>query len=123
MPLKLSQAPVLTYGSVTSTMDVARYLVLGSGKSNPIREIPFAVQSAEQLKGRGRLSSDWHSPTGNLYTSILLRPKLRPEHMALTSFAVVLALYDCIQANAVGCDPLDLKVKWPNDLLLEGGKI
>jgi len=79
-----------------------------------------ALLARRQSGGRGRLGRVWTSPPGNLYLSVLLRPEtLRwPGHWSLLS-ALALAEAVCVH----GADPARVRVKWPNDVLLGGGKL
>lgn len=72
-----------------------------------------------QTKGRGRHGRTWHSPRGNFYISILLYPKRPLMDWPSLSLMTALALYDAV----VHCSHnRDLALKWPNDLLYQGGK-
>ena len=75
--------------------------------------------AAAQSAGRGRHGNVWTSVPGNLYASLLLRP-WPGDRAGDYSFILALALH-----AAVACflpDPTLLKIKWPNDLLLDGRK-
>ncbi len=82
----------------------------------------LVVLARSQRGGRGRLGRRWHSPPGNLYASLLLRPE-RPL-AACTRLALVagLALQRTLEALAPALAP-KLRLKWPNDLLLNGAKL
>jgi BirA family transcriptional regulator, biotin operon repressor / biotin---[acetyl-CoA-carboxylase] ligase len=75
---------------------------------------PFGtrVVARSQTAGRGRGSHQWSSPPGGLYLSLLLRPP--PEHPALLSLAAGAALARALEYHA----PVELAVKWPNDIVL-----
>ncbi len=75
----------------------------------------------EQTAGRGRRARPWASPLGNFYATLLLQPTEPPEQIALRSFAAALALRDTFVA--VSGLPDAFKLKWPNDVLLNGGKV
>jgi BirA family transcriptional regulator, biotin operon repressor / biotin---[acetyl-CoA-carboxylase] ligase len=75
----------------------------------------------QQTAGRGRRARPWVSPLGNFYATLLLHPTEPPEQVALRSFAAALALRDAFVA-LTGL-PEVLKLKWPNDVLLNGGKV
>ena len=63
-------------------------------------------------------SSDlWASPVGNLYTSTILRPDCAAARAAELGFVAALAVADIVPAER------PVRVKWPNDVLAEGGKI
>ena len=72
----------------------------------------------EQSAGRGRLGRHWVSPPGqNLYLTVLVRPTL-PQ---LRYLAVVAPLAVCHAIEeTTGLLP---RIKWPNDVLLEGKKV
>jgi len=71
-----------------------------------------------QTAGRGRLDRTWVAPPGvNLLASILFRRV--PAHPHLLTQRVALAAADAT-AEATGRRPV---LKWPNDLLLDGGKL
>jgi BirA family biotin operon repressor/biotin-[acetyl-CoA-carboxylase] ligase len=77
------------------------------------------VVAETQTRGRGRLDREWISPTGGLWFSIILRPKLRPTE------AVKLTLVAGLAVAKVLREMFDLKTetKWPNDVLVNGRKI
>jgi len=85
--------------SVGSTQDVARTLPIGS-----------VVMADYQTHGRGRLSHRWDSPPGSaLLVSFVLQPN------PLLSLAAGIAA-----AEACG---QGVRLKWPNDLLLDSRKV
>ena len=57
----------------------------------------------------------------NFAATLLLRPTEPPETVALRSFVAALALYDAFVA--VTGRSTGLGLKWPNDVLLNGGKV
>lgn len=80
----------------------------------------FAVLADRQTAGRGRLGRAWASPPGvGLYTSILLRPHLPPIQTPLITLAAGLAVAGAIREVT----ELDPRVKWPNDVLVDGRKV
>lgn len=79
------------------------------------------VRAGAQTAGRGRRGRSFASPPGNLYMSILLRPD-RPAAMAAQlGFAAALAVGEA----ALPLLPAGTRLayKWPNDVLVEGGKV
>lgn len=79
------------------------------------------VLAAEQTAGKGRRGRPWSSPRGNFYASYVMLPTEAPETVALRSFAAALALRDaCVQLTGL---PQAFALKWPNDVLLNGGKL
>lgn len=82
---------------------------------------PTWIVAGEQTAGRGRRARVWSSPRGNFYGTLVLHPEGAPGLMALRSFAAALALRDALAA-LTGL-PDSLALKWPNDVLLNGGKL
>jgi len=74
-----------------------------------------------QTAGRGRRARPWASPRGNFHGTLVLRPKGPAETVALRSFVAALALRDALVA-LTGL-PGSVALKWPNDVLLNGGKL
>ncbi|WP_298961705.1 biotin--[acetyl-CoA-carboxylase] ligase [uncultured Roseibium sp.] len=79
------------------------------------------IRSEIQTEGRGRRGRDWASPGGNLFASLLL---INPEPAARIGelpLAAAVALAEAVD-KAAGTLQL-VKLKWPNDLLVEGAKL
>jgi len=78
------------------------------------------VTAESQTGGRGRLGRSFQSPAGKgIYLSLLLRPTLAPE--ALLPVTALAAVAVCRAVEQVcGLGP---KIKWTNDLVLNGKKI
>jgi BirA family biotin operon repressor/biotin-[acetyl-CoA-carboxylase] ligase len=80
----------------------------------------LVIRADRQTAGRGRRGRSWSSPEGNLYTSILLRPQRPAFEAAALGFAAVMAIGDVAEALLPAGTPV--QHKWPNDLLIKGGK-
>lgn len=75
----------------------------------------------EQSKGRGRQGRAWQSAAGeNILVSVLLRTTVSPERVPPLSLVVGLAVRDAVE-HATGAD--DVRVKWPNDVLIGDKKV
>ncbi|HEY2611861.1 MAG TPA: biotin--[acetyl-CoA-carboxylase] ligase [Reyranella sp.] len=114
----MSRAPVLPDGwtlvaldTVGSTNDEAAQRADAGAPEGTV------VWSREQTGGRGRRGRHWASPVGNLYTSTILRPDCPAQRAAELGFAAALAVADIVPAGR------EVRVKWPNDVLVDGGKI
>ena len=78
------------------------------------------VVADRQSAGRGRLGRRWESPSGvNLYCSILLRPKIPVQQAPQLTFLSAVAVAETLNKIC----RLSAKVKWPNDILVNGAKI
>ncbi|HEY6257256.1 MAG TPA: biotin--[acetyl-CoA-carboxylase] ligase [Xanthobacteraceae bacterium] len=82
---------------------------------------PLWITAARQSAGRGRRGRAWASLPGNLHASLLLTDAGPPEHWPQISFVAALAVHDAVVEVAADIRPM-LELKWPNDLLLAGGK-
>lgn len=78
------------------------------------------IWSRTQSAGRGRQGRRWLSPEGNLYFSLILRPRRPAATAAEISFVAAVALGDTV-APLLGAAKR-VTLKWPNDLLIEGRK-
>ena len=79
------------------------------------------IWALEQSAGRGRRGRAWHSPRGNLFCSLVLRPRSAAAEAAQLGFAAALAVAEAC-ARALPADA-DIRCKWPNDVLLGGAKV
>ena len=90
--------------------------LLASASARPNRSVLVADH---QTQGRGRLDRRWEAPPGaNLLVSLLFHdvPADAGELVRRASLAVV----DAVRTLAPGAD---VKLKWPNDVLLSGRKL
>ena len=60
-------------------------------------------------------------PKGNFAATLVMPVTEEPGVVALRSFVMSLALYDAFRA--AGVEEARLALKWPNDVLLSGGKV
>ncbi|MCA3280959.1 MAG: biotin--[acetyl-CoA-carboxylase] ligase [Roseomonas sp.] len=81
----------------------------------------FAVQALRQSAGRGRQGRGWNSPAGNLYLSVLLRPDVPLREAPQWSFVAAVALAKTLMTLLL--ETAQPSLKWPNDVLLRGGKL
>ncbi|NNF03146.1 MAG: biotin--[acetyl-CoA-carboxylase] ligase [Rhodothermales bacterium] len=80
-----------------------------------------AVAADYQTSGRGRLGRSWASAAGvNLLVSVVLRPDHMSVAMSEIPFAAALAAAESLEEQASG---LQVALKWPNDLIANGGKL
>jgi BirA family transcriptional regulator, biotin operon repressor / biotin---[acetyl-CoA-carboxylase] ligase len=77
------------------------------------------VVADHQSAGRGRRGRTWHAPPGSaLLFSLVLRPRLSPDRLGLLTTALGVA-----GAEAVRSFGIDARVKWPNDVTVDGRKL
>lgn len=81
---------------------------------------PAWVMAHRQTGGRGRQGRRWVTAPGNFAATHIMRPEGPPGTAALRSFLASNALFETI---AYWADRTRLAVKWPNDVLLDDGKV
>ena len=107
------QLKILKYNSVKSTNEEAIKLI----KKNKTK--PKIIISKNQTKGKGTMGKKWISKKGNFFATILFEltsKNIKPEEISiLNSFLIrdVLKKYTKYK----------IKVKWPNDLLINSRKL
>ena len=112
--MPFSTKRVIYLDETTSTMTEAKKL-WEKEKENALNTVIVArIQSA----GRGREGRSWQSPEGGLYFTILLRPRVDLEYLNMLGVMIGLDLARFFEKLGYV-----VKVKWPNDLLLEGKKV
>ena len=82
---------------------------------------PEWILALEQTAARGRRGRGWVNPAGNFAATLVMHPGETPDKVALRSFVASLGLYDALVAATGRAAPFSLK--WPNDVLLNGGKL
>ena len=101
------------YLRVASTNDTARRLAEAGAVEGTV------VVAEEQTGGRGRLGRTWLSRKGkDILLSLVLRPHVDPAQAPGLNLVVGLAASQAV--GEVAGIPTDLK--WPNDVLIPGGK-
>ncbi len=102
------------YDLLPSTSD--RAIILAQAGAQPWT----AVLAREQTAGRGRHGRRWVSARGNLFLSVVLDPHAA-SHTTAWSFIAAVATADAILPLLH--DRSLLRLKWPNDILLDGAKL
>ena len=106
--------PIYIYDTVDSTNNQAKRL-LANGTSEP-----FMVVAETQTKGRGRHGRTFYSPSGvGLYMTVAISPgQAVTDALGITAYAAV-SVVQSIYAQT----GLSARIKWVNDLYLNGQKI
>lgn len=101
------------YEEVESTNDTAKKFVEIDAMEGTV------IIASHQTAGRSRKRSDWVSPEGGIYMTMILRPDVTlfeaSKLTIVTGVAIAKTLYDEFNVN-VG-------IKWPNDLLIGNKKV
>jgi BirA family transcriptional regulator, biotin operon repressor / biotin---[acetyl-CoA-carboxylase] ligase len=99
---------------IASTQDEARRLAAEGAPHG------YLVWAGEQTGGRGRQQRRWVSPaSAGLWFSVVVRPGLAVQAMTALPLAVGAAVATALDAEAPG----RVRLKWPNDVLLDGRKL
>ncbi len=99
---------------IDSTNNRARELALEGADEGTL------IIAETQLEGRGRLSRSWISPRGKgIWMSLILKPDLSPDQAPHITAIAAVAIRKALN-RATG---LDIGIKWPNDIIIDGKKV
>ncbi|MDD5617394.1 MAG: biotin--[acetyl-CoA-carboxylase] ligase [Candidatus Methanoperedens sp.] len=76
------------------------------------------VIAESQTGGRGRMGRKWISPEGGIWLSVVLKPRMQPLHAPRITLLAGVAVAKTIREFG-----LPAKIKWPNDVLINGKKV
>ena len=109
----LADAPaILVVGPCATSLDAA-WAFAAAGLLSPFA----SVLAVSQTSGRGQMRREWISPPGNIYAA-LSWPAGEGALCAMAPVVVGACLADGLYGRGFAA-----KVKWPNDLLVEGRKV
>jgi BirA family biotin operon repressor/biotin-[acetyl-CoA-carboxylase] ligase len=103
---------IYSFHEVESTNGVAKFLARFETVEGGV------VISEIQTKGKGRLGRKWESPTGGIWLSIILKPDIEPSKASFITLATGVAVAKTLRKMNI-----DAKIKWPNDILINGKKV
>ena len=116
-------------GLETKSFGRHEIIVLSETDSTNTRAKDLAAQGApegtlvlaeRQTQGRGRKGRSWLSPTGSgIYSSLILRPRIPPSEAPVITLLTAVVVAETLKSLT----PLTPKIKWPNDILINGKKI
>lgn len=104
-----------TYESLRSTSDLCRQLA-EAGEPDGL-----AILARRQTHGRGSRGREWQAGEGNLFLSVLLRATIPAREAPLWALLAAVVMAEAVQPYVP--EPARLRVKWPNDVLLDGAKL
>jgi len=102
----------LHWERLTSTNTQAKLLAQTTGCHGDV------VVCEQQTQGRGRRGRSWLSLSGGLFFSVLLRPKVPPAQAPEFTLVAAVAVAKALRELGV-----EVWIKWPNDLLVDGKKL
>jgi BirA family transcriptional regulator, biotin operon repressor / biotin---[acetyl-CoA-carboxylase] ligase len=101
------------FKEIDSTNDVAKELADEGAEEGTI------VIAEIQSRGRGRLGKKWISPSGGVWMTIILRPKISSVNIPQITLVTGVAVAETIKNEY----ELDVGIKWPNDILIGKRKV
>lgn len=111
---RLLRGEIVHRTTIDSTNKLAAELARGGAAEGT------TVVAEQQTAGRGRLGRTWVSPASvNLYASVVLKPRIPPLEVPRLTLVAGLAVAEAIR----DCGSFDPRIKWPNDVLLDGRKV
>lgn len=84
---------------------------------------PLWVVADRQTAGKGRAGRGWTSLDGNLHASFLQHFDVPPAVLPQISLVAGVAAVAAIRQMIVLAESMQLRLKWPNDILLDGAKV
>ena len=104
---------VYYFEEIDSTQNFAEQIALDKKENGTI------IIAGKQTAGRGRLDRKWISPKGGMWFSLIVHPKFDVSTSTLVPIAGAVALAKSIKTTL----DVDVSVKWPNDITLDGKKV
>lgn len=104
---------IFYFRSISSTNTYAKNIAEKNFKEGTV------VIAEIQTHGRGRKNRVWFSPSGGLWFSIILRPKVQPQKSIFVTMIASISVAQAIE-KITGIKPV---IKWPNDILINRKKV
>ena len=105
---------IVYFREIDSTNIRAKDLAAGGASEGTV------VVAEKQTKGKGRRGRSWFSPRGDgIYASLILRPAIPPGEASRITLMTAVAVAETL----LSLTQLEVRIKWPNDILINGKKI
>lgn len=109
---------IVRFDTLDSTNLEARRMIQNQSTGQSLHGT--VVTAGQQTGGKGRLGRVWESPSGTgLWFTAIIQPQVPMEQASLYSFAAAVSVAEAIRQAA----DLQVTLKWPNDVLLNGKKL
>ena len=106
--------PLYFYPETDTTNDRIRELALEGAPEGTL------AVAEMQTAGRGRMGRAWQAPKDSgIWMSLLLRPDIPPMQAAVLTLLAGIAIAEAIEEVTA----MEVGIKWPNDILLNGKKL
>ena len=111
---KLLGKNVIYFSQIDSTNNYAKKIAQEGCEEGTV------VIADLQISGRGRLGRQWNSKDKKgILMSVVLKPEISIEELQIITLAASIAVVEAVKELTV----IDLGVKWPNDIILDGRKV
>ncbi len=104
---------IYIYNEVSSTNTLGKFFAVNKTNSGSV------IIAEKQTRAKGRNGKVWQSPNGGIGLSVVLNPFLKLSKAPLITLATGVAV--CKTLEKLGIE--DVKIKWPNDILIHGKKV
>lgn len=101
------------FNVIDSTQDLAIRMAENDANEGSV------VIAERQKRGRGRVGRKWNAPKGGIWMSVILRPKIPTAESTILPLAAALAVCSAMRNVC----KVDAKLKWPNDITINGKKV
>jgi BirA family biotin operon repressor/biotin-[acetyl-CoA-carboxylase] ligase len=93
-------------------------LALSLAEKKPTDLEGTVIISERQTDGMGRAGRRWISHAGGIWLSVILKPNVLSSQSILVMFLTAITVCEVIKSKT-GLNP---KIKWPNDVIINGRK-
>lgn len=117
---------VNVYDTVDSTNTRAKKYIRNLIEKKNADKVSEVFIADQQTEGRGRLGRSWQSPPGTgIWMSIVTNPSVSPDRVSCVTLLAAISIARAIKFNSLkrSIFNVDVKIKWPNDLIINGKKI
>lgn len=105
----------LHFEEVTTTQSVAHEQVRAGAPDGTV------IVSEHQTAGKGRMLREWSSASRKgIWMTLLMRPEVPPHLAPQFTLVIAVAIVNAIKALY---PQIDARIKWPNDILIDGKKV
>ena len=102
----------IKYFTETESTNIIAREIADSGDEGTV------VVAESQTGGRGRMGKKWISPEGGIWLSIILKPRIQPLYASRITLMAGVSV-----AKTIAGLGLPARIKWPNDVLINGKKV
>ncbi|SEM39027.1 BirA family transcriptional regulator, biotin operon repressor / biotin-[acetyl-CoA-carboxylase] ligase [Syntrophus gentianae] len=110
----IGQGPIFHFQETDNTNNQAKTLAYEGAPEGAL------VIAEGQSQGRGRRGRTWFSPSGQgIYATVILRPSLSLSEAPKLTLMTAVATAEALESRT----GLPIRIKWPNDILVNGRKL